>query len=216
MQTSTIVRTLTRTTRFFVRVMIKVGLVLGFAAIVGYFIVGAGKDGETHTDQNGNLIQVHKEYWPDGMLKKAIPYKVHVGLGYRSIQKRLVPHGIVKVYYPDGTLKAEDPYVDGKREGELKFYDETGRLVQIEEYRNDKRNGPFSLLRDLGNGNYIETYEIYRDDQKIEGPLKRTVSAETLRQRYGKLRVTRKAEKRTDADPTGDQPTPIQDQRSKS
>jgi len=217
MQISTIFRTLGHTLRFIFRVTVKITIFLVFAGVVGYFILGSPSgDGETHTDQNGNLIQVHKEYWPDGMLKKTVPYKVHVGLGYRSIRKTLVPHGIAKLYYPDGTLEAEDPYVDGKREGELKFYDKTGRLVQIEEYRNDKRNGTLSQLRDLGDGNYLESYETYRDDRKIEGPLKRIVSAETLRKRYGKLRVLEKAKKKTDADPTGDRPISTQSQRSKS
>jgi antitoxin component YwqK of YwqJK toxin-antitoxin module len=33
-----------------------------------------------------------------------------------------------KSYYPSGALKQETPYVDGKRHGILKGYDESGTL----------------------------------------------------------------------------------------
>ena len=184
-----------------IRLIVRYGY-LGLIALVllsfVYNLIFGSKSAKTaressrFTERNGTFVEVKKSYWPDGTLKEETPYKIRLGLGYKSAHRTLIPHGVSKEYYADGTLKAEDPYIDGEREGYLKFYDKEGRLVEVQEYHHSKKNGLQSRLVDLGGGEYIEKYETYRDDVRIEGPDKRIVSAETLRQRYGKLCAKKK------------------------
>ena len=96
---------------------------------------------ETSISKDEKLIEVRKEYWPNGNLKSEVPYKKSYSLGWKKVKTKLKPHGIVKDYYESGALKKEDPYVDGHREGTVKLYSEDGDLEASAEFKNNKRNG---------------------------------------------------------------------------
>jgi antitoxin component YwqK of YwqJK toxin-antitoxin module len=41
-------------------------------------------------------------------------------------------------YYPDGVIQTRVFFVDGKKFGTWKFYDETGKLIMVKKYKNDE------------------------------------------------------------------------------
>ena len=50
---------------------------------------------------------------------------------------------ILTYFYRNGKIKAEGLFVDNLMEGEWKFYKQTGRLWQVGNYTNGKKNGSF-------------------------------------------------------------------------
>ena len=109
-------------------------------------------------NRSPTLLEIRKEYWPDGKVKSVVPYKKHYGLGFRSIKKTLIPHGIAKSYDQNGTLIKEDPYVDGKRDGIFKLYRHDGTLEATASYKNGQRDGKTIFYDHSGMPIHIETY----------------------------------------------------------
>jgi hypothetical protein len=48
---------------------------------------------------------------------------------------------IIEEYYPGGSIKSEVEMTDSVRNGNAKYYDESGHLLSTAEYKNDKREG---------------------------------------------------------------------------
>jgi antitoxin component YwqK of YwqJK toxin-antitoxin module len=122
---------------------------------------------ETKVSKDENLIEIRKEYWENGNLKSEIPYKKHYGLGWKKVKTTLIPHGIAKTYYANGVLESEDPYVDGERTGELKFYDEEGKLIKSVSYLNSLKEGKTVYYYDDGS---VLDVEYYKEGNLTEAP----------------------------------------------
>jgi antitoxin component YwqK of YwqJK toxin-antitoxin module len=67
-------------------------------------------------------------------------------------------------FFKNGKVKAEGPFINGKMEGEWKFFRETGQLWQIGNFKKDMKNGKW--LR-YDKNNKLEYREIFKDN-KIE------------------------------------------------
>jgi len=59
----------------------------------------------------------------------------------RGGSNNVLQNGIVKEHYLDGSIRSEGNYVDGKKEGVFKVFDQKGKLLEEKEYKYDKRNG---------------------------------------------------------------------------
>lgn len=58
--------------------------------------------------------------------------------------------GLHVEYYTNGTKLLEGKYVDGKKEGDWRFWSKNGKLIKTEKYSNGKVNGSWTLFRDDG------------------------------------------------------------------
>ena len=71
-------------------------------------------------------------------------------------------------FFKNGKVKAEGPLINGKMEGEWKFYRETGQLWQIGNFKNDMKNGTW--LR-YDKDNKLEYQEIFKDNKIVKNNL---------------------------------------------
>jgi len=70
------------------------------------------------TMKDGKRVGTMTEYWPSGKTpRKVVPYKDGKA------------QGLAREYYPRGKLKAEVPWVNDVMQGEMKGYDESGKLT---------------------------------------------------------------------------------------
>lgn len=113
----------------------------------------------------GNYVDGYKEglwtfYEPDGKYDLD-GKKVYT---YHHDQK----NGVAYFYSADGTLREQQQYRDDKLygEGEVKAYDEAGKLISSGTYHNDLRDGVFQNWYPNGQ---LHSEQTYRHDQK-EGP----------------------------------------------
>ena len=89
--------------------------------------------------------------------------------------------------YPDGNVRIEGFYEKGtdKQVGTWKYYDESGRLKRVENYKGGKKNGQSLIYYESGNlkvksayksglldGEYIQFYDTGSNKKKIEGTYK--------------------------------------------
>jgi len=79
-----------------------------------------------YSDSNGRIgaIGVHKIYYPNGSL----------WIESNHIDSQNVSE---KRFRLDGSIESESSYIDLKRNGIFKYYDENGKLMKIKVYRND-------------------------------------------------------------------------------
>jgi len=111
------------------------------------------------------------EFSPDSLITGIITYK---GGFIKSVVKinQYSPEGhkegLWQTFYADGTVKWEGNYIDGKRDGYFKSYNEKGSLVTIEKYINDV------LQLDAPELAKLEIKTDYFSDGKIKssGPVK--------------------------------------------
>lgn len=94
--------------------------------------------------QSGLYVGPYREYYPSGQLRQEGQYENNQMAGswkqyYENGQLKEIVHfennqenGAFVEYYENGALKAEGQYQNGAYEqGELKLYDETGKLIKI-------------------------------------------------------------------------------------
>lgn len=102
------------------------------------------------TNQQPITGQVKKEIGPDGYVLNTYKDGRQDGLQQQFHNNRLfseytmTPDGIngfVKTYHSNGRPELITPFVNGKREGLAKHYDEDGHLLSEETYVNDQLNG---------------------------------------------------------------------------
>ena len=74
---------------------------------------------------DGKPVTEYFEYYPDGKLFRKIS----------TINKML--NGDSIEYYPNGNIKEKVHFIDDEEEGEHFFYDEKGKLIKTEIYKND-------------------------------------------------------------------------------
>jgi antitoxin component YwqK of YwqJK toxin-antitoxin module len=86
------------------------------------------------------LIEIRKEYYESGEIKREIPYindKIHgIKKEYYShlkrVEERLIPYGDYKIY-------SEIPYINGKRDGIMKGYYISSEIKEEIPYINIER-----------------------------------------------------------------------------
>jgi len=151
-------------------VMLAVVFVV-IGGVVSIFSDDSDKDTKpkstTTISKDEKLIEIKKKYWDNGKLKEEIPYKKHYGLGWKKVKTTLIPHGIAKTYYETGVLESEDPYVDGERNGVLKFYNEEAKLVKAVSYKNSLKEGKTSYF--FSDGSVMEE-EYYKEGNLTQTP----------------------------------------------
>jgi len=94
--------------------------------LMGAFI-GCGED--TPTGPQGQTLEVETTRWDDGNIKVEFQY-------YRD-GGSVVKHGFYKEYYQNGQVEVKGNLVDGKREGEVVYYDEDGNVTDQRCFYND-------------------------------------------------------------------------------
>jgi len=80
------------------------------------------------------------QYSPDSLITAIITYKggfVKSVVKINQYSSQGHKEGLWETFYTDGTVKWEGTYIDGKRDGYFKTYDEKGSLKTIEKYIND-------------------------------------------------------------------------------
>lgn len=122
-----------------------------------------------------------KTYFADGKIKRYIPFSggLENGMAFEYNRDSLIiliseyrkgfllsreyinrsdknglKQGVWKEFYSNGVVRQETMYLNGKRNGYVKKYDETGTLVSIEKYINDDP---------VTNAEELKEYEIRRD-----------------------------------------------------
>ena len=68
-------------------------------------------------------------------------------------------------FFKNGKVKAEGPFINGKMEGEWKFYREKGQLWQVGNFKNDMKNGTW--LR-YDKNNELEYQQFFRDNKIVK------------------------------------------------
>lgn len=81
----------------------------------------SGKLLQLITLKEGILDGVSKEYYEDGKIRFEAIYQNGDGKG--------------KEYYENGKIKSEITYKNGQRNGPMKSYDEEGKLISVQEYK---------------------------------------------------------------------------------
>ena len=76
----------------------------------------------TVADPADSSLYICKIYWMSGQIRKELRYKIE--------NKDAVYVGRHTEWHPNGALKSEVNYVNGKKEGEEKTYDESNKLIE--------------------------------------------------------------------------------------
>lgn len=114
------------------------------------------------------------EYFENGIIKSEIEYKD----GTRTATEEGTKDGMEKIYHDNGKIAYSVKNVDGKREGDLNWYDKEGNHIEIMPYKMGKRHGTNKLFYDNGRLKSIVTYV----DDKKEGAEKFYFSTGVLAQ----------------------------------
>lgn len=84
--------------------------------------------------RNGRTLSRRKEYYEDGTLSSEGLFSNGGHWGWD------IPAGTIKKYFKSGALKSEEHYDDGgNKDGESRFYNETGILISKISYAKDKK-----------------------------------------------------------------------------
>jgi antitoxin component YwqK of YwqJK toxin-antitoxin module len=103
--------------------------------------------------------ELFTEYFENGIIKSEIEYKD----GTRSESEEGIKDGLEKIYHDNGKIAYRVNNVDGKREGELNWYDKEGRHIEVMPYKMGKRHGVNKLFYDNGR---LKSSVNYIDDKK--------------------------------------------------
>ena len=122
--------------------------------------------GSGAVDNEGNLQNDWKEYYPDGKIRCT-------GVYYKGRK-----HGRWKYFYPDGKLEQEGEYRNGEYDGHWTWYYPNGKLRMVQEYYRGKLDGESveydDSARVLAKGRYEEGLEegrwtYFRNGEFMEG-----------------------------------------------
>lgn len=86
------------------------------------------------------------EYFENGIIKSEIEYRD----GTRTETEEGEKHGLEKIYHENGKTAYTVNNVDGKREGDLNWYDKEGHHIEVMPYKMGKRHGNNKLFYDNG------------------------------------------------------------------
>lgn len=98
----------------------------------------------TETNAQASLLYF-RDYHIDGNTIKA---ETHLKDGIR--------HGVFKTFHENGQPKGLGNFVNGQLQGEYKVYDENGRLIEIEHYKDDENVLEISYQNGKKHGQEIE------------------------------------------------------------
>lgn len=118
--------------------------------LTGYFDDELSTIQYTYNFDLGKYHGDHHEYYPDGTLKKYIPY-----------QNDDI-YGIMKTYFPNGKMEKQTPFEQGASQGLngqlLEYYPSTYNLKREINYTNDILNGLYQKFTEDGTMTYDYTY----------------------------------------------------------
>lgn len=96
------------------------------------------------------------EYFENGVIKSHINYSD----GTHTDTQEGVKEGVEKIYHSTGQLALEVHNTQGLRDGELHWYDQQGRHLEVMQYKKGKRHGLNQLFYENGTlrieVNYVE------------------------------------------------------------
>lgn len=100
------------------------------------------------------------------------PFELRDGTGRVSVRGELDAEGTGRVVDlgPDGKVRREQPFVKGAPHGLARTYDEHGRVVREETWKDGQRDGPWRELRPDGS---VESLVTYRRGV-LHGPVRET------------------------------------------
>lgn len=107
---------------------------------------------------------------------KVVSSETEYKKGTRTDTAEGMKHGLEKVYHDNGKVAFTVNNVDGKRDGDLRWFDQQGNLLEVMPYNMGKRHGVNTLY--FANG-HIKSRVKYVNDKK-EGPEKYYFSTGTL------------------------------------
>ncbi|MDB5258472.1 MAG: hypothetical protein JWM14_3167 [Chitinophagaceae bacterium] len=116
----------------------------------GYYRDGVLEE-QTQFDESGKLTGNKKFYDVDGKLHYELTYKKGSLIGYKYydktgavISENTVQKGILEHtgYYPDKIIMVVGKYKDKDKEGEWKYYDQIGKLSEMETFSGGQMDGP--------------------------------------------------------------------------
>ncbi len=108
--------------------------------------VQAKEQNSTEPEQMNTPYGIIKEYYKNGKVKSAIPYKGEL------------LHGIRKEYYETGKFTVQIPYKNGLLDGTLKEYYRTGKLRYEIPFKNNILHGMFKAYYETGKEKYETPY----------------------------------------------------------
>ena len=127
--------------------------------------------------ENGKLDGPMTYFYPNGnketeffnskdVLTKEVSYDLKGNIIYQAeAQNGVLP---VKVFYNDGSLKHEGNIINGKHDGEWRYYTAGGILSSIENWKEEMESGVQQTFYPAG---FLKS-EYYCDSNKIDGPYK--------------------------------------------
>jgi antitoxin component YwqK of YwqJK toxin-antitoxin module len=139
-------------------------------------------------DAETALMDIRKEYYPDGTLRMIGGYRDNAKHGsFREFDKdgnvinsyvyeagQVTGEGMLdstgmrngpwKLFYPDGKLRAEGAYKNGKRQGPWTYYYQSGKVEQRGNYNEDLSGGEWKWYYQSGSMHREETYRKGRED----------------------------------------------------
>lgn len=139
----------------------------------------------TENNQQQNVVKnksetnEKKEYYPDGKLENIIKYQNGIevekinyfygttgGFGLLKSTYKYNQLVLSELFYKNDTMALVTPYVNGKKEGISKYYNENGKLITEITYSNDQKIKELeNEYYNTGELNYIRTIK----NDKVEG-----------------------------------------------
>ncbi|MFT7879489.1 MAG: toxin-antitoxin system YwqK family antitoxin [Sulfurimonas sp.] len=118
--------------------------------------------------------ELFTEYFENGIIKSEVEYRE----GTRTETEEGVKHGMAKIYHDNGKIAYTVNNLDGKRDGDLNWYDKEGNHIEVMPYTMGKRHGINKLFYSNGR---LKSSVRYINDKK-EGTEKFYYSTGTLAQ----------------------------------
>ena len=103
--------------------------------------------------------ELFTEKFKDGVIKSEIEYKD----GTRTDKEEGIKNGVEKVYYNTGQLAFKVNNIEGKRDGEMHWYDRKKHHLEVMHYKMGKRHGLNQIFFEDGT---LRIEVNYIDDQK--------------------------------------------------
>ncbi len=100
-------------------------------------------------------------------------------------------NGILKRYYESGKLKAEEIYNDGKKNGTTKYYFENGKISQVEDWIDGEINGRIKTYLEDGSLYQESTWSNGKPIQTIEGEQDAKLRYQMATDQYEKQEYTK-------------------------
>ncbi|MDM5271857.1 toxin-antitoxin system YwqK family antitoxin [Sulfurovum sp. zt1-1] len=90
--------------------------------------------------------ELFTEYFENGIIKSEIVYKD----GTRTPTEEGIKEGMEKIYHDNGKIAYTVNNIDGKRDGNLNWYDKEGNNIEVMPYKMGKRHGTNKLFYSNG------------------------------------------------------------------